>query len=682
MSEPANINAHVAVERDRDIAIVWIDNPPVNALSTGERAGIIAAVQSLGSEIAGVVIACRGRTFIAGADINEFGRPPEDPTLPSVVAALENLGKPTIAAIHGTAFGGGLELSLGCDYRIASPDAKLGLPEVLLGFIPGSGGTVRLPYLVGAVEALAMIVTGKPVSSSKALSIGLIDAIASSDNPVAEAIALLRRALSAGATAQAVRHRRAKIEQTDLQRFEEDAARLVKRSSGLLAPSAAVEAIRHAINLPFEEALKRERDTFETLKRSDQSKALRHLFFAERAALKVEGGGSDVQARPIARVGIIGGGTMGTGIAMAFANAGYSVDLLDLDNDALARAEARVEQNYAVSVTRGSITEAQKDERVRKISFSKAYDSLSQSDLIIEAAFEDLGVKREIFSKLDGIVRRGAILATNTSYLDVNEIAAATGRPDDVAGAHFFSPANVMKLVEIVRADHTKPEVLKTLIDLAKRIGKVPVVVGVCRGFVGNRMLAARSAESMNLLMEGASLQEVDKAFTDFGWPMGPFQMQDLAGLDISWRNRKSLGQSLPIADDLCELGRFGQKAGRGYYIYEESRRGPIPDPEVEALIEAKSGEKGIVRRKIEADEIIERTLYPMINEGLRILDEKIASRASDIDLVWVHGYGFPQGKGGPMHWGEAYGMDKISDALAKWHSRTGRDIFRPLQRG
>ncbi|SMF56636.1 3-hydroxyacyl-CoA dehydrogenase [Xaviernesmea oryzae] len=680
MRTTTGINSRVAIEREANVGIVWIDNPPVNALNTEVRAGLWSAVESLRQDVGieAIVLACRGRTFVAGADIGEFALPAKEPTLPVVIAALEAIGKPTIAVIHGTAFGGGLELTLGCDYRIATPDARLGLPEVRLGFIPGAGGTVRLPYLIGGLAALPMVVTGQPISSDEALALGLVDAIAAADTLVEDAIAFIRRVLVGGGKPCPVRERREQIGKTDPTLFEQEAALLTSRSGSLVAASAGVEALRNAIALPFDEALNIERETFETLKASEQSKALRHVFFAERAAAKVEGVDHDVPVRPVESVGIVGGGTMGTGIAMAFANAGLPVVLLDLNAAALAQARARLDQNYQASVTRGSLTEAQKRERLDRISLSVTYDALSTCDLVIEAAFEDMDVKKEIFSKLDRIAKPGAILATNTSYLDVNEIASATERPGDVAGAHFFSPANVMKLMEIVRGARTAPDVLMTLVELGRKIGKVPVVVGVCRGFVGNRMLAARGAESMNLLLEGASPQEVDKAFTSFGWPMGPFEMQDLAGLDISWRNRKALGQTLPLADDLCELGRFGQKTGRGYYLYEAGSRVPKPDPELATLIETKSKDMGIARRRIDPEEIIERTLYPMINEGVRILKEGIASRSSDIDLIWIHGYGFPVAKGGPMFWAETEGMSKIVVGLRHWHKKTGRDIFRP----
>ncbi|TIW41893.1 MAG: 3-hydroxyacyl-CoA dehydrogenase, partial [Mesorhizobium sp.] len=444
----------------------------------------------------------------------------------------------------------------------------------------------------------------------------------------------------------------------------------------LEAPLACAEAVRNAITLPFDEALAAERALFVKLVAGDQSRAQRHLFFAEREAAKIQG--KDVTRRKIARVGIIGAGTMGGGIAMAFANGGFPVTLLETGEEALQRGLAMIEKNYAVSVGRGSLTEEARQQRLGLFKGSTDYADLADCDLVIEAVFEDMAVKKVVFGKLDAVARPGAILATNTSYLDVDEIAASTSRPQDVLGMHFFSPANVMKLLEIVRADRTAPDALATVAELARRIGKVPVVVGVCHGFVGNRMLSARGAENEFLLLEGATPGQVDKAFTDFGWPMGPFQMGDLAGLDIGWRNRKARGQTAVIADTLCEQGRFGQKTGRGWYRYESGSREPVPDPEVEELIRAKAAEPGIARREIGADEIIERTLYPLVNEGARILEEGIAVRASDIDVVWANGYGFPIGKGGPMFWAGLEGAAKIVERLEHWHRRTGRAIFEP----
>lgn len=665
------------LSRDGDIAIVTIDNPPVNALSFHVREPLMQALVSLRDDasVAAIVIACAGRTFVAGADITEFGKPVQQPDLRAVVAMLETIAKPTVAAIHGTALGGGLELALGCHFRVADAGARLGLPEVKLGLLPGGGGTARLPRLVGAMKALRMIVSGSPISAAEAHEAGLVDAVFEGDLTT-HAVNFAREIARKGGPFTPVRDRNDELRRTDLAAFDAEAADLARKARGLEAPLACAQSVRNAVTLPFEEALAAERALFMKLVASDQSRAQRHLFFAEREAAKIPG--KDVVKRRIARVGVIGAGTMGGGIAMAFVNGGFPVTLLETSEEALQRGLGMIEKNYAVSVSRGSLTEDARRQRLAQFKGSTDYADLVDCDLIVEAVFEDMAVKKEVFGKLDAVARPGAILATNTSYLDIDEIAASTSRPRDVLGLHFFSPANVMKLLEIVRADKTAPDALASVVDLARRIGKVAVTVGVCHGFVGNRMLAARGSESEALLLEGATPSQIDKAFTDFGWPMGPFQMGDLAGLDIGWRNRKARGQTAAIADSLCEQGRFGQKTGRGFYLYEAGARAGIPDPEVEALIREKAAEKGIAPRAIGAEEIIERTLYPMINEGAKILEEKIAARASDIDVVWVNGYGFPVGKGGPMFWAGLEGAAKIIERLEYWHQRTGKDVFKP----
>ncbi|MFD1982245.1 3-hydroxyacyl-CoA dehydrogenase NAD-binding domain-containing protein [Mesorhizobium newzealandense] len=662
------------VSRDGDVAIVIIDNPPVNALSLHVREPLKQALVELRDDplVAAIVITCAGRTFVAGADITEFGKPVQQPELRAIIATLETIAKPTVAAIHGTALGGGLELALGCHFRVADASARLGLPEVKLGLLPGGGGTVRLPRLVGALKALKMIVSGAPIGAEEAHTTGLVDALFEGDLTT-HAVNFAREIARKGGPFTPVRDRDDELKGTNLAAFDAEAADLAKKARGLEAPVACAQAVRNAVTLHFDEALAVERALFVKLVASDQSRAQRHLFFAEREAAKSPG--KDPVKRRIARVGVIGAGTMGGGIAMAFANGGYPVTLLETGHEALQRGLATIDKNYAVSVTRGSLTEDAKRQRLAQFTGSTDYADLADCDLIVEAVFEDMAVKKEVFGKLDAVAKPGAILATNTSYLDINEIAASTSRPQDVLGLHFFSPANVMKLLEIVRAEKTAPDALASVVDLARRIGKVAVVVGVCHGFVGNRMLAARGSESEALLLEGATPRQIDQAFTDFGWPMGPFQMGDLAGLDIGWRNRKARGQTAVIADTLCEQGRFGQKTGRGYYLYEAART-PVPDPQVEALIRDKAAEQGIAPRAIEAEEIIERTLYPLVNEGAKILEEGIAVRASDIDVVWVNGYGFPVGKGGPMFWAGLEGADKIIERLEYWHHRTGKDVF------
>lgn len=671
------MSSFVSVANENGVAVVTIDNPPVNALSFHVRKPLHEALAALRDDPAAkaIVIACARRTFVAGADITEFGKPLQQPELRAIIALLETIAKPTVAAIHGTALGGGLELALGCHFRVADQSAKLGLPEVKLGLLPGGGGTVRLPRLVGAAKALGMIVSGTPISADEAKATGLVDAVFGGDL-LAEAIRFASEMAIGPGPFVPVRDRTAHLSETNIETFDRLAADLAKKARGLEAPLACAEAVRNALTLPFDEALVAERQLFLKLVAGDQSRAQRHLFFAEREAAKIPG--KDLQKRRIERVGIVGAGTMGGGIAMAFANGGFPVTLLETGEEALQRGLAMIEKNYAVSVGRGSLTEDAKRQRLGLFKGSTDYADLADCDLIIEAVFEDMAVKKEVFGKLDAIAKPGAILATNTSYLDVNEIADSTSRPQDVLGMHFFSPANVMKLLEIVRAEKTAPDTLATVTDLARRIGKVAVVVGVCHGFVGNRMLAARGAENEFLLLEGATPGRVDKAFTDFGWPMGPFQMGDLAGLDISWRNRKARGLTAAVADMLCEQGRFGQKTGSGWYRYESGSRDPVADPEVEALIRAKAVELGIARREIGADEIIERTLCPLVNEGAKILAEGIAARASDIDVVWVNGYGFPIGKGGPMFWAGLEGAGRIVERLEHWYGQTGRAIFEP----
>ncbi|MEO9337318.1 3-hydroxyacyl-CoA dehydrogenase NAD-binding domain-containing protein [Mesorhizobium sp. SB112] len=672
---------YVTVRRDGEIAIVTIDNPPVNAMSFHVREPILALLRELDGDagVSAIVIACAGRTFVAGADITEFGKPMQRPDLSDIIAFLETIKKPTIAAIHGTALGGGLELALGCHFRIADAAAKLGLPEVKLGILPGGGGTVRLPRLVGPIKALEMIVSGVPISAQDARENGLVDAVFE-DELVANAVRFAREKVEAGLDFSPIRDRSDEIRDADLAAFDEKAAELAKKARGLEAPIACAEAVRNAITLPFDEALAKERALFEKLVSGEQSRAQRHLFFAEREAAKIPGVSKDVTPRSIKRVGVIGAGTMGGGIAMAFANGGIPVTLLEMNEDALKRGLGTIEKNYTVSVSRGSLSEDAKAKRLSLFKTTTDYADLGDCDLIIEAVFEEMAVKKDVFAKIEAVAHDKAIIATNTSYLDVNEIADSTSRPQDVVGLHFFSPANIMKLLEIVRGAKTAPDVLATAVALGRKIGKIPVVVGVCHGFVGNRMLGARGSESEALLLAGASPAEVDKVFTDFGWPMGPFQMWDLAGLDIGWRNRKALGKTAIIADTLCEQGHFGQKTGRGVYLYPEGSRKPVPDPDVARLIEEKAKVRGIERRKIDAQEITERTLYPMINEGTRILEEAIAARPSDIDIVWVNGYGFPVGKGGPMFWAETEGLGKIVERLEHWHRKTGNDVFKPSE--
>ena len=668
----------VTTETRDGIAVLTLDNPPVNALSASLRAAIVAAVRAAAADpaVRGIVLAAKGKAWIAGADISEFGKPPVSPTTPEVIAALEAAGKPVVAAIHGVALGGGLEVALGCHARAGGPEARLGLPEVKLGLIPGAGGTQRAPRLMGAAAALDLIVSGEPLKPEAALKAGLLDRVAGAD-VVAEAAALAREL--AGALPPPVIARDAKLREPGAREaFDAAAARHAKRAAEEPQVAAVVESVRNAFDLPAAEALARERALFLALTQDPRSKALRHLFFAERDAAKVDVP-AGTRPRPVARAAVLGAGTMGAGIAICFANAGIPVTLIETDEAALSRGLSRIEDSYAASVKRGSLTEAAKAERMARIEGRVGLDAAAEADLVVEAVFEDMGVKREVFGRLAAVTRPGAVLATNTSYLDVNEIAAAAGdRAADVVGMHFFSPANVMRLLEVVRAARSAPDALLTAVETGKRLGKLPVTVGVCFGFVGNRMLFRRTLEADRLLLEGASPQQVDAALTGFGFRMGPCAMADLAGLDISWRVRKQFGISAPAFDALAEAGRLGQKTGRGFYAYPEGARTGVPDPEAEAMIAKVAVARGIARRSHTPEEIRDRLLLPMINEGARILEDGIAARASDIDVVWVHGYGWPAWTGGPMHYADALGLQAVAERLAAFADATGDEALRP----
>ena len=660
------------------VALVTIANPPVNALSAAVRAGLLDAVTTLSADpaVRAIVITGEGKTFVAGADISEFGKPAAPPALPDLLSAIEASQKPIVAAVNGVALGGGLELALACHGRVVAPGARLGLPEIKLGLIPGAGGTQRLPRILGAAAAFPMMLSGEPVDAGEAVALGLADALAEGDliaAAKAHAIALAE----AGAPPK-VRDRADRFTSEDRAAFEAAAADALKKSPGMPNVAALVDAVRAALDLPFDEALALERARFKALIDDPRSKAARHLFFAERAAARIPGVGKEVKARPIAKAAIIGAGTMGGGIAMCFAQAGIPVTLIEVKEEAIAAGLARIRANYQTSVKRGSLSAEAMERNLSFISGAVGLEAAGDADIIVEAAFEDMGVKAEIFGTLDKVAKQGAILATNTSYLDVNAIAATTSRPQDVVGLHFFSPANVMRLMEVVRGAATAPDVLVTSLDLGRRLGKLPVVVGVCYGFVGNRMLAKRSQAGERVLLAGALPHEVDAAVTAFGFRMGPFAMLDLAGLDIGWRARKVSGLKAPVGDALCEQGRFGQKTGRGFYLYPEGARKGERDGEVEALITSLSAERGITRRNFTADEIIARLMYPMVNEGAKILEEGIAARASDIDVVWVNGYNWPAFTGGPMHWAEGEGLAKIVAALETFAAETGDDSLKP----
>jgi 3-hydroxyacyl-CoA dehydrogenase len=669
----------VSYERRGAVGVITVDNPPVNALARAVRQGLVdALMQGLGDDEAkALVVIGAGRTFIAGADIKEFGKPLEPPDLNLVISGLETASKPTIAAIHGTALGGGLELALACHYRVANRGARVGFPEIKLGILPGAGGTQRLPRLIGPEKGLEAIVSGDMIAADRALALGIVDAVPDGEL-VPAAVDFARKAV--GKPVELVRDRDDKIAsaRANPAAYEEAAAKIVGRARGRRAQTACVESVRNAFSLPFEDGLAREQALFRELVVSDESRAQRHVFFAEREAARVPDMPASTNPRPFARAAVIGAGTMGGGIAMSFANAGIPVALIETGADLLEKGLDRVAGNYRTTISRGRLTQAEMDKRMNLISGKVGLDAVAEADVVIEAVFEEMELKKQIFGELDRNARPGTLLATNTSTLDVDAIARSTKRPQDVLGTHFFSPANVMRLLEIVCGKATSHEALATAIALGRKLGKVPVVVGNCDGFVGNRMLARRSTESERLLLEGALPHEVDAAVVEFGFPMGPFAMGDLAGLDVSWRIRRARGTRAEIADPLCEAGRFGQKTGKGYYLYASGSRTPTPDPEVEQIIVQASKRLGIARRKIDKQEIVERMIYPMINEGARILEEGIAYRPGDIDVIWVYGYGWPVWRGGPMFYADQVGLAQIRDRLAIYAQRSGDKTLEP----
>ncbi|MGY4498638.1 3-hydroxyacyl-CoA dehydrogenase [Bradyrhizobium sp. GM24.11] len=670
----------VKLERHDEVGIVTVNSPPVNALSAAVRGGILECIKAAVADpaIKGIVLTCAGRTFIAGADITEFGKPPKPPALNDVLTEIENSPKPVVAAIHGTALGGGLEVALACHFRVAVKEAKLGLPEVKLGLLPGAGGTQRLPRAVGPELAVKMIVGGDPIGAAEALKNGLIEEIV--EGPTLGAELFVRKIVAEKRPLRRLRDDDSKIAAAKADRsiFTNAVAAMTKKSRGLEAPFAAADAVGYAIDLPFDEGLKKEREGFLKLVASDQSKAQRYAFFAEREASKIAGVPDGTKSRPVNRVAILGAGTMGGGIAMSFANAGIPVTLIETGEEQLKRGMGVMQKNWEATAARGGIPADAPAKRMALINGVVGIENVGDADLVIEAVFETMAVKKEVFGKLDQYVKPGAVLASNTSYLNIDEIAKATKRPQDVLGMHFFSPANVMKLCEIVRADKTAPDALVTAVTIARKIAKVPAVVGVCDGFVGNRMLAQRGKQSEKLLFEGALPQQVDAVVTKFGMPMGPFAMGDLAGLDIGWRSRKDRGIKSEIADTLCEAGRFGQKTGKGYYKYEAGSRAPMPDPEVEKLIDETLLRLGRKKRVVSDDEILERMMYPMINEGAKILEEGIAARPSDIDVVWLYGYGWPIYRGGPMFWADSVGLKHIADRLAFYAKETNDPSLEP----
>ena len=641
-----------------NIGVVTIDSPPVNALSQAVRQGLMEAMETAAADASeAILIICDGRTFIAGADITEFGKPLMDPWLPEVVDRIEAMNKPVIAAIHGTALGGGFEVALAAHYRCAVPTGKIGLPEVKLGLLPGAGGTQRTPRLAGVDAALQLMTSGVPIDAAQAMEVGLIDRIIEGDLREG-AIEWAKELAASGAAPR--RTSEQEIPPCDAAVFSEYRASLAQRARGQVAPQAIVDCVEAAATLPFADGLKLERSKFTELMDGEQSAALRHFFFAEREAAKIEGLPKDTPTRPVESVGVIGGGTMGGGIAMSFANAGIPVTLVEISDAALERGLSIIDRNYAGSVKRGKLTEENAVACRALIKGSTDYTPLAEVDLVVEAVFEDPKLKKEIFAKLDGVCKQGAILATNTSYQDVDAIAAETQRPEDVVGMHFFSPAHIMKLLEVVRGKKTADDVLATCMQLAKRIRKVPVVSGVCYGFIGNRMLQPYAQQSQLLLLEGATPEQIDTAMEDWGMAMGPLRVFDLAGLDVGYKARQALSDAEKgdpatylVPDMLVEADRHGQKSGSGFYTYDEQHR-PTPCPEVHEIIKRAAAKLGIERREISDEEIVNRLIGALVDEGRKIIEEGIAQRSGDIDVVYVYGYGFPAWRGGPMFYGDS----------------------------
>jgi 3-hydroxyacyl-CoA dehydrogenase len=668
----------VSLEKQGEIGMLWIDNPPVNALGYAVRKGMVDGITMAmaDDEIKAVVVICKGRTFCAGADIREFGKPPKAPHLPDVLTVFDQCGKPIVAAIHGTAFGGGLETALSSHFRIAVPSAQFGLPEVKLGLLPGAGGTQRLPRLIGPEKALPMIATGNPIGAAQALKGGLIDEIVEGDLGAA-AVAFARKVLAEKRPLRQVSAMNEKVEaaRDKPEIFADYRKQLARTARGFEAPEACVKAVEGAVHKSFAEGCAYEHELFTQLMGGSQSAAQRYYFFAERQVAKIPDIPAETPKLDIRKVGIIGAGTMGGGIAMNFVNAGIPVILVESQQAFLDRGLGTIKKNYDITAAKGKMSTADVDRRMGLITGTLAMEDLADVDLVIEAVFENMDLKKEIFGKLGTICKKEAILATNTSYLDINEIADCTGRPESVLGLHFFSPANVMRLLEVVRGAKTSRIVLATALDLAKRIKKIAVVVGVCYGFAGNRMFSQRRRESEKLILEGALPAQVDKVVYAFGFPMGPFALYDLIGNDLGWSKEGSTSST--IREMLCEQGRFGLKAGKGYYNYEKGGRTPLPAPEVDQLIIDFSKKKGYDRRSISDEEILQRCIYPIINEGAKILEEKIAVRPSDLDVIWINGYGWPLYRGGPMFYADLIGLDKVLAAMQKFQAQHGDD-FKP----
>lgn len=674
----AAINSVIDLTNDSNVAVISVNSPPVNALSQNVREGLQEAVTKAlaDSTVEAIVVRCDGRTFIAGADIREMGRPRKPPGLKDFQAMMDNAKKPIVAAVHGTALGGGLEFAMMCHYRVAVPSARCGLPEVNIGILQGGGGTQALPRIVGVERALEMMTTGRHVPAKEALALGIFDELAPEDKLRETAIAFARKVVAEKRGIKRVRDLTDKVEAARknpdlIASFKKANARKLRNMN---APQNIIKCVEAAVTLPFDDGLKRETELSQELHAGPQAPAMRHAFFAEREAAKIPDVPDDTAEIPVNSVGIIGAGTMGGGIAMNFVNVGIPVKIIETKQEALDRGLSVIRKNYERTAQRGGMTQDDVEKRMKLISGSLDMNALKDVDLVIEAVFERMDIKKDVFGKLDAICKPGAILATNTSGLNIDEIASATKRPEAVIGLHFFSPANVMRLLEIVRADHTSKEVIATSMKLAKKIDKVAALVGVCPGFVGNRILRQRQVEAQKLVLEGAMPWDVDRVLYEFGFPMGPFAMSDLAGLDIGWVKENSKGETL--RDVLCEMDRRGQKTGAGYYDYDENRNAK-PSPVTEQIIKDFMAKKGINGRKISDEEILERCLYPMINEGVQILADKKAIRASDIDVIWRYGYGWPHYRGGLMYYGDQIGADKVLAKMKEFQATMG-DQFKP----
>lgn len=668
----------VNLERQGHLAIVTVDNPPVNVLSYPVRLGLAEALEEIeaADDIKAAVLVCAGRTFVAGADISEFGKPIKQPRISEMITRIDACEKPFVAAIHGTALGGGLELALGCHYRVAVPNARVGLPEVTLGILPGAQGTQRLPRLIGAAQALDMMTSGKHMGAIDAAKAGIVDRLIEDGDLTAGAIVFANELVAAGKPPRRISE--LSVEPVPAGFFDEFRKKIERRTRGLVSPEKIILCVEASIEMPFDEGVVRERALFQECVDTPQSVGLRHAFFSERMVAKVPGISRDTSPRELKRVAVIGAGTMGTGIAYSCLNAGFEVALLDNDDAGLARGRETVTRLYEGGVSRGRLSELEMKAGLERLTTTQDYDVAANVDLVIEAVFESMKIKEEVFGTLDQVCRPGTVLATNTSALDVDQIAAATKRPEDVIGMHFFSPAHIMRLLEIVRGTETSDEIIVTALSLTKRLRKLGVVVGNCKGFVGNRMIFGYMREAEFLLLEGAAPEYVDAVLQDWGMAMGPHAVHDIVGLDVGYKSRleSTDGPDDPrrnrIRNLLAEAGRFGQKTSKGMYLYEPGSRTPVPDPEVKALIAREAEAIGVEQREIGSEEIIERCIYALVVEGARILEEGISPRSSDIDVIYLNGYGFPRHRGGPMHYADSIGVKKIYETVCEFRERFG----------